>query len=236
MHRTLPSSPIDGSRRFLCSATLLLAAGALGLVLHGPARASETAAAPATPSAATAQLLVEDTTARVIAAMSRERERDGVKPELAYDIVARIVMPNIDLDRTSRLVLGEHWARATDAQRARFKQVFGNQLIRTYVLGLADYLAVSGKIAIAIDYLPGAITKDGRVAVVRSRVAASSVSMRIDYRLHRVEGAWRVFDVLVEGVSVASTYRSSFMAEASRNGIDRLIERIAEKNRRPGAV
>ena len=185
-------------------------------------------------SVAQAQLLVQDTTARVLAAMSRDLAAIKAEPARAFGIVESIVMPNIDLERTSRMVLGRHWSKATEAQRARFMRVFGDQLVRTYVLGISDYLAVSDKLAVAIDYLPGSISEDKRNALIRTRVGTGAMAVSIDYRLHRVKQSWRVFDVLVEGVSVASTYRSSFTSEANRNGMDGLIERIDEKNRRLG--
>ena len=214
----------------------MLAVALLGGAPAGSSSAENDAKPRSTPSVETAQFLVQNTTARVLAAMSQEREEKKLAPGEAYDIVSRIVMPSVDLESTSRLVLGSHWSSATDAQRRRFMQVFGDQLIRTYVLGIADYLSVSNRLAIQIDYLPGTISNNGKVAVVRSRVGASSMSVDIDYRLRLVDGSWRVFDVIVEGVSVASTYRSSFMSEARRNGMDRLIERIAEKNRKLGPV
>lgn len=220
--------------RVPCGLARLLTAVLVAGIFHCPAGADEKSTNRPGASVESAILLVQNTTARILAAMSRDRDRIATEPEQAFDTVARIVLPSIDLERTSRLVLGDHWTSATDKQRTRFKQVFADQLIRTYVLGLSDYLAVSDKIGVAIDYLPGMISNNGKVAVVRTRVGAASMAVGIDYRLYLFEDGWRVFDVLVEGVSVASTYRSSFRSEASRNGMDRLIERIAEKNRRLG--
>lgn len=173
-----------------------------------------------------AQLLVENTTSRVIAAMSRDPE-----PKLASEIVESIVMPNVDLHRISRLVLGEHWLKATKNQQDRFMDAFGAQLVRTYVIAVSDYLAVSDKIGLEIDYLPAKSNKDQTRALVRSRVGKSGARVSIDYRLHRVDDAWKVYDVLVDGVSVVLTYKKSYAAAAIKGGLDNLIERITAKNR-----
>lgn len=173
-----------------------------------------------------AQLLVENTTSRVIAAMSRDS-----KSTPAFEIVETIVMPNVDLKRISRLVLGKHWVNATQNQRDRFMDAFGAQLVRTYVIAVSDYLSMSDKIGLEIDYLPAKSNKDQTKALVRSRVGLSGARVSIDYRLHRVDDAWKVYDVLVDGISVVLTYKKSYAAVAVNGGLDHLIERIAAKNR-----
>ncbi len=58
----------------------------------------------------------------------------------------------------------------------------------------------------------------------------------MSYRLYREGERWRVYDVTIEGVSLASTYRTSFEDEVRQHGLDRLIDRLAEMNAlRPGA-
>jgi phospholipid transport system substrate-binding protein len=185
---------------------------------------------PATASQA--QLLVENTTSRVIAAMSRDSGAMQAESTLASEVVETIVMPNVDLKRISRLVLGEHWLNASKNQRERFMRAFGAQLVHTYVIAVSDYLSMSDKIGLEIDYLPAKTNKDGTKVLVRSRVGKSSARVSIDYRLHRVEDEWKVYDVLVDGVSVVLTYRKSYAAAAVKGGLDHLIERITAKNRK----
>ncbi len=217
------------SRSTLCGARLWLVpvalAAGLAAVSTG-ALGDELRKSPGLSPASHAQLLVENTTSRVIAAMSRDPE-----PRLATKIVETIVMPNIDLKRISRLVLGEHWLGATESQQQRFMEAFGAQLVRTYVIAVSDYLAMSNKVGLEIDYLPAKSNRDQTKALVRSRVGKSVARVSIDYRLHRVDDAWKVYDVLVDGVSVVLTYKKSYAAAAIQGGLDHLIERIAAKNR-----
>ena len=113
---------------------------------------------------------------------------------------------------------------------------FGAQLVRTYVIAVTDYLTVSDKIGVEISYLPVNMSKDKKKALVRSRIGKSSTHVSIDYRLHRVNDTWKVYDVLVEGVSVVSTYRKSYAEAAIKRGIDHVIERIAVQNRKFGSA
>ena len=213
----------------------VLMACAIGMVSYGNDVWGAESRSPFT-SAAQAQLLVEDTTSRVLAAMSRDREAVQAESALASQVVQSIVMPNVDLKRVSQLVLGKHWRKATKDQQERFMAAFGAQLVRTYVIAVTDYLTVSDKIGVEISYLPVNLSKDKKKALVRSRIGKSSIRVSIDYRLHRVNDTWKVYDVLVEGVSVVSTYRKSYTEAAIKRGIDHVIERIAAQNRKFGPV
>lgn len=183
-----------------------------------------------------AQLLVQDTIARVLAAMSRDRKQLDDRPASAAAIVEKVVMPSVDMERVSRLVLGKHWLRATQPQRERFKREFGTQLLRTYAIGVVDYLTLSDELGTEISYLPPTVNDDESVATVRTKVGYSAMQVRIDYRLHLRDESWKVYDVLVEGVSTVRTYRNSFIGETRKHGIDSLTDRIAAKNRQYGPI
>ena len=206
------------------------------LSLVAGASADESRPADGGTPAVEAQLLVQDTVARVIAAMSRDVQKGMKEPDTAVAILERIVMPSVDLERISRLVLGKHWQRATLAQRERFKREFGTQLLRTYAIGVLDYLTLSEKVGSQVSYLPPTTNEDKNIATVRTKVGRSAMQIRVDYRLHRRDSAWKVYDVLVEGVSTVRTYRTSFISETRRHGIDSLTDRIAAKNRQFGPV
>ena len=205
----------------------------VSLPLGGGAMADEIA--PTEPTAE-AQLVVENTISRVLSAMAREKGDSTDGSTAAIAIVDRIVMPNVDLERVSHLVLGKHWRRATFVQRERFKREFGTTLLRTYAIGVIDYLIVSDNLGSEITYLAPVFDKKRNVVTVRTEVASSGMQVRIDYRLHRRNTTWKVYDVLVDGVSTVRTYRHSFIAETARNGIDSLTDQIAAKNRQYGPV
>ncbi len=72
--------------------------------------------------------------------------------------------------------------------------------------------------------------------MVRSElIRAGAQPVPVDYRMYRADGRWRVYDVSIDGVSFASTYRSSFDAEVRQGGIDGLITRLGELNEQRAA-
>lgn len=209
----------------------LLAASVIVLALSSAEPRADEVQNASTP-AAQAQFVVQDTTSRVLAAMFREQQAIEDEPSRAFDVVERIVMPYVDLERISGLLLGRYWLEATEEQQKRFMKEFGFQLVRTYTIGVSDYLALSGRVGIDINYLPVDLSEDNRRARVRSHVEVPGVQTQIDYFLHRSDDAWQVYDLRVDGVSVVLTYKSAFVAAARQGGIDYLIERIAAQNRK----
>lgn len=209
---------------------VLVACAVLASAHYRSAWGSELHSAPA--AARHAQLLVQDTTSRVLAAMARGSDTHTAGERHAFHAVESIVMPHVDLRLVSRQVLGEHWASATRDQQRMFMEEFGAQLVHAYVITMTEYLSISDKLAVTIDYLPVDVDQDRRRAVVRTRVGVANAQVQLDYRLHKFGDQWKVYDVLVDGVSVVRTYRKSFAAEISRVGLDRLIARLADRNKR----
>ena len=197
---------------------------------HRHAWGAELASVPASPGHV--QLLVQDTTSRVLAAMARGAEAEAPVQRRAFDAVESIVMPHVDLRLVSRQVLGKHWATATPHQRKMFMQEFGAQLVHVYVITMTEYLSISDKLGVTIDYLPVDFDHERGRAVVPTRVGVANARVRLDYRLHLSRDGWKVYDVLVDGVSVVRTYRKSIIAEVSRVGLDRFIARLADRNRK----
>jgi len=175
---------------------------------------------------------VRQATEQLFEAVEREREAIRSDPARARAIVREVLTPHLDLKRTSQWVLGRHWRQATPEQRARFIEEFRTLLVRTYAAAVAEF---SGS---AMEYLPlrGDPEKDDDV-IVRTRVSQDEDEpLDIVYRLHRSNGEWKVYDVAVSGVSLVTTYRSSFAEEVRKGGIEGLIERLATKNREVGST
>jgi len=170
------------------------------------------------------QVVVRNTTARMIEALRRDREKISAHPARIYNLVADIILPHFDFDRMSRRVLGKHWRRASRAQRERFVREFRTLLVRTYATALAEYRDQT------IRYLkPRA--RDNTELTVRTQIEQpGGPPIPIDYQLYRSADSWKVYDVVIDGVSLVVNYRSSFSAEIRKGGIDGLIARLAEHN------
>ena len=174
--------------------------------------------------------LVRATTEALFTAIDDNRVAIDEDPARVYALVENIVMPHVDLPRISRWVLGKEWRRATPPQRERFMGEFRVLLVRSYAT------AVSQNTDVAITYLPVRLKRGGEDATVSTRIRTRSEQpLDITYRLYQAEAGWRLYDVVVAGVSLVATYRSTFRAEIKRVGIDGLIEQLAAKNSVPVA-
>lgn len=179
-----------------------------------------------TDAAGSPRELVERTTGELRTAVIREQDAIKKDPNRAIHLVDRIVSPHVDTIRVSKWILGKHWRRATPEQRQQFIDAYRKLLLRIYALRVGDYTDVE------VTYPPVRTNNNkGTLVTVRSLVShQGKLPIRIDYRLHQKEGAWKVYDVIAEGISIVATFRAVVDAEVRKYGIDGLIARINAKN------
>jgi phospholipid transport system substrate-binding protein len=123
------------------------------------------------------------------------------------------------------LTLGKHWRSASSEQRDRFTQEFRALLVRSYSSVLAGYANQQ------VEFLPSAEPADAKRATVNTRIVeAGRPPIAVDYRLRQVDDAWKIYDVSIEGVSLAINYRSTFADEISAKGLDGLIAGLRSSN------
>ena len=173
---------------------------------------------------------VRNTTEEVVARVKDEKDALRAEPAKMYGLVSEMIFPHFDFNVMSQFVLGEQWKAAEEAKRAAFVAQFRKLLVRTYAAALLEYSDQS------ISYsAPVPQPANGRTAVVRQDISQpSGTAMPVVYRLHNKTGAWKVFDVAVDGVSLVRTYRSSFTSILREGGIDKLIATLATKNQEIG--
>lgn len=170
--------------------------------------------------------LVEETTARLLAAVRTEREIIYHNPQRLYALIEDIVIPLVDRKRISRWVLGRHWRSATPEQRSRFIKEFQTMLIRTYAAPLLDYSNAE------ITYLPFKQGLDDTDVVVRTQIRYEEREpLPVYYSLHSRDGTWKVYDVTIGGVSAVTTLRATFSDQIRRVGLEEFIRQLSEKNR-----
>ncbi len=144
----------------------------------------------------------------------------------ATDLVDQIIEPHIDFERVSILILGKLWRTATPDQKEKFKKEFRMLLVRTYTTAFTEYADWK------IRYLPLDMNPADKKAMVRTEILQSGAQpVGVNYRMIQEGGQWKVYDVLIEGVSLLQNYRSSFTEEVARTGsLDQLITHLAERN------
>ncbi|HXG01998.1 MAG TPA: ABC transporter substrate-binding protein [Candidatus Binatia bacterium] len=149
--------------------------------------------------------------------VSARPDPDRVRAELR-----RIAAELFDFDEISRRALSRHWAARTRAEQQEFIVLFTDLLERTYLGKIVSY---SGE---KIVYT-GEAVQDG-YATVRSRILTRrGRDTRLDYRLHLVGGRWKVYDILIDGVSFVSTYRSQFNHVIQSASWNELMDRLRKR-------
>jgi len=177
-------------------------------------------------AADTPEGVVVSTTNSVLQILRKEKELFKERPAHLFEVVEKYVLPHIDFERMSRLVLGKYWNRATEDERARFTEQFRYLLVRTYANALLRYSDAE------VEVLPSREPSRPGRQLVRTEVRINSGKpLSIDYRMFQVGDTWMIYDVKIDGVSLVVNYRASFKSEISSSGsIEKLIHKIKDKN------
>lgn len=172
-----------------------------------------------------AQRLVVETSNKMLAKLKEERELIRKSPGRIYALVSDILLPHFDFEQSATLVLGKHWRSATPAQRSRFVEEFRNLLVRTYATSLTEYTDRK------ITYLPFREAPGAENVTVRTQIdQPGAFPIPINYDLHQKDGGWKVYDVVIDNVSLVSNYRTSFSKDIREKGLDALIDSLAKRN------
>jgi phospholipid transport system substrate-binding protein len=170
--------------------------------------------------------LVAKTTDKITSALRAEQDKIKASPKRLYEIVDEVVLPHFDFERMSRWALGKYWRKANKEQRAQFIKEFRSLLVRTYAKALNDNYDQK------IDMLPVRMRKAGKEATVRTEVQQpAGFPIPIDYKMYIKGDAWKVYDVSVDAISLVANYRTSFAAEIRKDGLPKLIARLADRNK-----
>jgi phospholipid transport system substrate-binding protein len=168
--------------------------------------------------------LVKATVNEVLGAIKQTRDRKAL-----HGLAEQKVLPHFDFVAMTRLAVGAHWRDASEPQRKALENAFRGLLVSTYVTALSQTANASQ----SVDVRPLELKSGQDDVTVRTVVREPGRQpLAIDYRMALRGGAWKVYDVVVENLSLVTNYRGSFASEISRSGIDGLIKSIEAKNRR----
>jgi len=183
------------------------------------------------PVAAIAQVatppdvLVKNVTLEVIDLIARDREiKAGSRAKLIQVIEAK-VLPHFNFASMTALAMGQGWNRATPEQKKRLIEEFKTLLVRTYASALSAYSEQK------FDFRPlRAKPTDTDVTVQVRVLQAGTQPVPIDYSMEKTAANWKVYDVMVGGVSLVVNYRTEFNNAVRNSGIEGLIKELNTKN------
>lgn len=142
--------------------------------------------------------------------------------ESARAEIRRIAADTFDFEEMARRTLPRLWATRTPAEHAEFIRLFTDLLGRAYVGRIEAYAGEK------VVYLGSAL--DGPYATVRSKIVRRGrPEIGLDYRLHLADSKWKVYDLLIDGVSFVSTYRAEFNRVIQSSSFEELIARMKKR-------
>jgi len=173
--------------------------------------------------------LVKSVADDVLAGLRQDPDlRAGSQAKFA-ELLEQKVAPHFDFERMARLAVGRGWRQATPEQQKALVEQFRALLIRSYSSAYTAYKDI------AIDVKPARMQPNDNDVQVRTeiKVPNGGQAISVDYSMYKAGSDWKIYDVTVEGVSLVTTYRSTFADEIRQSGVDGLIKSLQEKNSPP---
>jgi len=192
-----------------------LPALALVLTLVGGARAE-----PTPPD-----VLVRTTSEEVLRLVAEDKDLRNGNASKLVDLIETRILPQFDMSKMTRLAVGKNWRQATQDQQKQLIKEFQTLLVRSYSAAYSAYRHVK------VDVKPLKAI-DGEDVTVKTQILlpGGAPPVAVDYAMNATPDGWKVYNVVVEGVSLVTTYRTEFGVQIEQGGIDGLIRNLQERN------
>ena len=172
-------------------------------------------------------VLVKRVTEEVLTIVRTDKDIQSGNSKKAIELVETKVLPHFNFLRMTSLAVGKDWNKASPEQKKRLAKEFETLLVRTYSNALTAYKSQT------IVYKPLKMQPGDTDVLVRTEIRQpGQQAVQLDYGVEKQDnGAWKVYDVVVAGISLVTNYRETFAQEVRNGGIDGLITTIAAKNK-----
>lgn len=132
-----------------------------------------------------------------------------------------IIDERFDFRAMSQRTLATNWKKASDAEKQEFTDLFSQLIQSSYVGKLEAYTNET------VEYVAEKVK--GRKALVETLIKTASADIPLNYKMYSKDGNWLVYDVIIEGVSLISNYRSSYQTIVKNEGFDGLMAKMKAK-------
>lgn len=223
---------------FLASPLFVLSAHAAG---EGSAQASAsttTSASAVAPASAAARdsasqqlrpgetslpnVIVENAINRMFESVRRENDAHGtVSVAKVSEMVEEIVMPIVDEEVMAQFVLGRTWTQMSEVQRKEFIQLFKDVMIYTYAGALSEFVYYKP------NFFPFKHDSSAQRVTIRLEIARpEGPAVPMQFRLRQTREGWKVYDALVDGISLVANYRNLFADIVRTDGIEGMLQKM----------
>ena len=182
------------------------------------------AAFPAAAFAAEPMSVIKAPVDAVIAILNDPKYKAPGEKRLQRDRIWKTVRPMFDFEEISRRTVARNWQDFSSAEKTAFADVFAQFLGNTYIDKIQGEYHNE-----RIAYLGQDFYSDV-YAEVKTHIVRETVEIPVDYRMFKNEdGEWKVYDIIVEGVSLVKNYRTQFASILRKKTPAQLIEQLNEK-------
>lgn len=158
----------------------------------------------------------------VLAVLKDPELKSPAKTKERREKLKAIIYPKFDFAEMAKRSLGSAWQRRTEQERSEFVKIFSELLETSYADRIDAYNGE--KIAFGRERV------DTNVAEVDSKVlTAKGEEYSLNYKLHQVDGNWKIYDVVIENISLVNNYRSQFNRVLSNASFEELLDRLRKK-------
>ena len=169
--------------------------------------------------------LVKRTTDEVLTIIRADKDLQSGNMSKVVQLAEAKVLPHFDFERMTRLAVGRSWNQATPEQKQALTKEFRTMLVRTYSSSLSQYRNQT------IDVKPAKVGPNEKEAVVKTAVVQQGgPPIPIDYAMEKMDSGWKVYDVVIDGASLVTTYRGTFNDQVQKGGIDGLLKTLQDRN------
>jgi phospholipid transport system substrate-binding protein len=170
--------------------------------------------------------LVKKITDDVLTVVRQDKDIQNGNTKKAIELVETKVLPHFNFQHMTALAMGREWAKTSPEQKKRLSEEFRTLLVRTYSNSLTAYKNQT------VNYKPTKAGAEEVDVLVRTEIIQpGNKPVQLDYALEKVGDAWKVYDVVVAGISLVTNYRDTFTQEVRANGVDGLILMLVNKNK-----
>ena len=203
------------------------AAGAEPLDASQPLAAAFRVAGPIAPAPETApDALLSAATFTVTASLRQDKSLQANSQGKIAELVEATILPLFNFRHMTQRAVAPHWRLASAEQQRTLIAEFKTLLVHTYSTALANYRDQ------AIEYKPLQLASGETEITVKSIVKQPGAErMTIDYDMEKTAAGWKVYDIKIAGISLITTYRSTFTQLIRDGGVDGLIKSLSAKNR-----
>jgi phospholipid transport system substrate-binding protein len=178
------------------------------------------AAAPAMAGEATEAM--RGTIDEVLRILANQSLKQPAKANERRQLLEKVVGERFDYEEMSRRSLGTSWANPSEKERQEFVSLFQTLLVNTYADKIESYTGDG------VHYINERTEKE--YAEVRTKVLTGKTEIPLDYRLLHKASAWRVYDVVVDGVSLVNNYRGQFSKILRNGSYADLVDQLRKKS------